>query len=223
MPQLSAWLVLDLSERGDQGVRAGATAWLCIEWCCRYRKFMARIVYETATSVDGYIADDQHSLSWLFAVPGGDDPQLAPPQAAVQVMGSTTYEWVLAELDALKHPEMWHKAFGQRLIVVFTSKPRDAPDGSNVEFYSGDVIEALPALRRAAQGGVMWIVGGGQLAVQFIEAKALNELVLTIAPAALGAGAPLLPTRLESNQLTLTSAHQVGQFARLTYEISYPA
>ena len=28
-----------------------------------------RIVYETATSIDGWIADQQNSLSWLFAVP----------------------------------------------------------------------------------------------------------------------------------------------------------
>lgn len=201
----------------------GSYGCLCREHLCRYGTFMERIIYETATSVDGYIADEQHSLAWLFEVPGGDDPRLAPPQAAVQVMGSTTYEWVLAELDGLKRPDAWHTAFGQSRVVVFTSKQRDAPDGANIEFYSGDVTQALPALRQAARGGVIWVVGGGQLAAQFIEAKALNELVFTIAPVALGKGAPLLPTRLASNQLTLTSAQQVGAFARLTYEISYPA
>ena len=71
---------------------------------------MARIIYETATTIDGYLADEQHSLSWLFAVPGGDDPQLAPPKAAVQVMGSTTYEWVLRELGALENMNVWDDA-----------------------------------------------------------------------------------------------------------------
>ncbi|GAA1452133.1 hypothetical protein GCM10009618_08580 [Nesterenkonia lacusekhoensis] len=53
---------------------------------------MGQIIYETSTSFDGYIADEHHSLSWLFAVPGGDSPELEPPQAAVQLMGSNTYE-----------------------------------------------------------------------------------------------------------------------------------
>ena len=63
-----------------------------------------RIVYETATSVDGWIADGENSLSWLFAVPieEADQASLAPPAAPVQVMGSTTYLWVVAEMGALE-------------------------------------------------------------------------------------------------------------------------
>lgn len=183
---------------------------------------MGRIVYETATSFDGYIADEHHSLSWLFAVPGGGDPALAPPQAAVQVMGSTTYEWVLAELNALKHPDEWANAFGSTHVVVFTRKQRSVPEGADVRFYGGPVADALPTLRKAAGDGDIWVVGGGHLATQFLDAAALDEMVFTIAPVALGQGAPLLPTRIESDRLTLASAQQVGQFARLTYTVSHP-
>lgn len=183
---------------------------------------MGRIVYETATSFDGFIADEWNSLSWLFAVPGGDNPVLMPPQAAIQVMGSTTYEWVLAELDGLNEPDAWKSAFSECQVIVFTTQQRDIPDEADVEFYSGDVADALPSIRHAAGDGDIWVVGGGHLAAQFIEAEALDELVFTMAPVALGQGAPLLPLRIDSDRLTLSSARQVGQFARLTYDISYP-
>jgi dihydrofolate reductase len=50
---------------------------------------------------------------------------------------------------------------------------------------------------RAAAGRNVWIVGGGDLAGQFADAGLLDEVLVTIAPVTLGAGAPLLPRRLE--------------------------
>lgn len=183
---------------------------------------MGQIIYETSTSFDGYIADEHHSLSWLFAVPGGDSPELEPPQAAVQLMGSNTYEWVLDQIDGLSKPEARSSAFGNTRVFVFTSRQLSAPKGANIGFLSGAVEDALPAIREAAGDGTVWIEGGGDLAVQFLEAEALNECVFTIAPVALGNGAPLFPRRLESNQFTLTSAQQVGQFTRVAYTVAYP-
>lgn len=184
---------------------------------------MSRIIYETATSFDGYIADQHNSLDWLFAVPGGEspDPELEPPQAAVQVMGSTTYEWVLNQLGAAEKPEEWTKEFDHTPIYVFTTRELAPPEGSNVHFLNSTVGDAIPTLKGAAGYGDIWVVGGGDLAGQFVGAQALDELVFTVAPVTLGAGAALLPRRVESDQLTLTSAKQVGQFARLTYSISY--
>jgi dihydrofolate reductase len=43
----------------------------------------------------------------------------------------------------------------------------------------------------------VWIVGGGDLAGQFAEAGLLDEVIVSIAPVTLGAGAPLLPRRIE--------------------------
>lgn len=34
---------------------------------------MTHIVYATATSLDGFLADPHHSLAWLFHVEGGED------------------------------------------------------------------------------------------------------------------------------------------------------
>jgi dihydrofolate reductase len=68
----------------------------------------------------------------------------------------------------------------------------------------------------AAGGGNVWIVGGGDLAGQFADAGLLDEVVVSIAPVTLGAGAPLLPRRLE---LRLEELGRNGDFAAARYAV----
>lgn len=70
---------------------------------------------------------------------------------------------------------------------------------------------------QAAAGKDIWIVGGGDLAGQFADIGALDEIVLTIASASLASGAPVLPRRLGSDRLTLHNVHRQGQFVELRY------
>ena len=182
---------------------------------------MGRILFDTATTINGWIADENHSLAWLFAVENGEKPdeRLFPSNAAVMVEGSTTYEWVLAESDLLAHPERWQEFYGHKPTFVFTKRQLPVPRGADVRFVSGAVADALPAIREAAGDGDIWVVGGGDLAGQFLDADALDEIALSVAPVALTGGAPLLPRRVESDRLRLVSASAVGQFARLVYQV----
>jgi dihydrofolate reductase len=182
---------------------------------------MTRVIFDTATSLNGWIADEQNSLSWLFAVDGGQTPaeEVLPTNAGVLVEGSTTYEWVLAESDILAHPERWREFHGDRPTFVFTTRDLPVPDGADVRFVSGDVAAVMPALRDAAGEQDIWVVGGGDLAGQFLDAALLDEIAVSIAPVLLTGGAPLLPRRLDSDRLRLVSAKAVGQFARLIYSV----
>ncbi|MFS0732892.1 dihydrofolate reductase family protein [Microbacterium sp. 1P10UB] len=183
---------------------------------------MTRIVFDTATSLNGWIADEQNSLAWLFAVDGGQSPDegLLPADAGVMVEGSTTYEWVLAESDILAHPQKWQEFHGDRPTFVFTTRDLPVPEGADITFVSGSVADAMPAIRAAAGARDVWIVGGGDLAGQFLDAGLLDEIAVSIAPVLLTGGAPLLPRRLESDRLRLASATAVGPFARLVYEVA---
>jgi dihydrofolate reductase len=182
---------------------------------------MTRFVFDTATSMNGWIADTQNSLGWLFAVPGGMEPDasLLPQAATVMVEGSTTYEWVLAESEILAHPEKWREFHGDRPTFVFTTRELPVPDGADVRFVRGPVADALPAIREAAGDGDVWLIGGGELVGQFFDAGALDEVALSVAPVALDGGASLLPRRIESDRMRLVSAAVHGQFARLIYVI----
>ena len=186
---------------------------------------MGRFLFDTATSIDGWIADEHDSLDWLFAVEGGEEPAdgLFPAQARVMVQGSTTYEWLLRHDDLMTRPEKWQELFGDRPVFVFTTRELEAPAGADVRFVRGPVADALAAIRSAAGDADVWVVGGGDLAAQFLEAGALDEIAVSVAPVTLGAGAPLFPRRVGSERLRLVSAAKVGQFARLVYEVRDPA
>ena len=183
---------------------------------------MGRILFDTATSLNGWIADENNSLAWLFAVEGGEQPDegLVPASASVLVEGSTTYLWVLETEDILAHPEKWRGFHGDRPTFVFTTRALPKPEGADIRFVSGPVAEVLPEIRDAAGDGDIWVVGGGDLAGQFLDADALDEIALSVAPVALTGGAPLLPRRVESDRLRLLSATRFGQFARLIYAVS---
>lgn len=182
---------------------------------------MGRIVFDTATSLNGYIADEDNSLAWLFAVDGGAEPDasLYPASATVLVEGSTTYEWLLRENDVLANPGTWQEFHGERPTFVFTTRELPVPEGADVRFVTGSVSDAIDAIRDAAGDGDVWVVGGGDLAGQFLDAGLLDVVAISVAPVALTGGAPLLPRRIEADRLRLVSAEAVGQFARLVYEV----
>ncbi len=182
---------------------------------------MTRFIYSTATSLTGYIADEEGSLAWLFAVDDASRPDheafLAGIGALVQ--GSTTYEWVLREEDLVAHPERWPEYFGDRPQFVFTTRELPVSAGADVRFVRGPVADALPAIRAAAGGRDVWVVGGGDLAGQLLDVGALDEVALTFAPAALTGGAPVLPRRAGADRLSLRSVERFGQFAHLVYDV----
>ncbi|HWL78986.1 dihydrofolate reductase family protein [Microbacterium sp.] len=185
---------------------------------------MPRVVYYTATTLNGFLADDNHSLDWLFAVPGGEggdaDFMEFLDGIGVLVQGSSTYEWVLEHEDLIAHPEKWPKYYGARPTYVFTSRSLPSVPGADIRFVSGDVNEPWPEIREAAGDRDVWIVGGGDLAGQFADAGLLDEIRVSVAPATLVSGKPLLPRNLGSDRVTLQAVRQMGQFAELTFSVS---
>jgi dihydrofolate reductase len=178
--------------------------------------------YYTATSIDGFIADEDDSLDWLFAVDGGGDNPFAEFFAGVGAfaMGATTYEWVLAHDALLDRPVKWSDYYGDTPAWVFTHRDLPPVPGATLSFVQGDVRPVHRAMTEAAAGRNVWIVGGGALAAAFADEGLLDELILGVAPVTLGAGAPLLPRRLTSSRLTLTAVERKNQFAYLTYAVA---
>lgn len=204
---------------------AGAAASVLVAVRPAYASPVAKIVYRTATALTGYIADEHQSLDWLFAVEGGEAPPFAEFLATVGVLvqGSTTYEWVLRQEDLLEQPDKWQVFYGGRPTYVFTSRELPVPAGADVRFVRGPVAAVLPGMRAAAGERDLWVVGGGDLAGQFADVDALDEVVLTVAPVALPKGAPVLPRRLDASRLHLDEVKRQGQFVELTYQLRRPA
>jgi dihydrofolate reductase len=185
---------------------------------------MSRIVYATATSLDGYLADADGSLDWLFAVEGGDRAIAEAREfmrgVTVQVEGSSTYGWVVEHEQLIEHPDRWQAFYGDRATFVFTSRPNPPiVEGADVRFVSGPVTDHVDEILTAADGGDVHLVGGGALAAAFADVGRLDAIHLSIAPVTLGGGAPLFPTYVDSSRLHLTELHQTGQFVHAEYAV----
>lgn len=167
--------------------------------------------YYTATSLDGFIADPDHSLDWLFQF--GDPEESTYPAFIRDVgaiaMGSTTYEWVVRHLGDPTSglPSKWPY---EQPSWIFSSRERPALPGADLRFVRGDVRPVHAAMTKAAAGKNVWIVGGGELVGQFHDAGLLDEIIVTVASVTLGAGAPLLPRRIVTPPLKLLGTRAFG-------------
>ncbi|MGL5058791.1 MAG: dihydrofolate reductase family protein, partial [Microcoleus sp.] len=150
--------------------------------------------YYTASSLDGFIADSNNSLDWLFQFgeeAGESYAQFISDVGAI-AMGSTTYEWLLKnQIDEGTEPvKSWPY---KQPTWVFSSRVLPKIEGANITFVKGDVLPVHQAMTPAAGNKNIWIVGGGDLAGQFYDRGLLDEIIVSIASVTLGSGARLLP------------------------------
>jgi dihydrofolate reductase len=177
--------------------------------------------YYTATTLDGFIADPDNSLEWLFT---RQQEQYGPmnygdfiARVGALAMGATTYEWVLDHEFSGKDPSEWRWPYEQP-TWVFTHRQLPLPPDAPVRLTSAPVREVHDEMRRAAGDRNVWIVGGGDVAGQFADVGLLDEVIVSIAPVTLGAGAPLLPRRIE---LRLDELGRNGDFVAVRYSVAH--
>lgn len=177
--------------------------------------------YYTATSLDGFIATEDDSLDWLFPLGEVGDTGYGDFIAGVGAlaMGSVTYEWMLRHADHVTASTGAPWPYAQP-AWIFTHRALPTIPGADLRFVQGDVRPVHAAMRSAAGGKNLWIVGGGELAGQFHDAGLLDEILVQVGSVTLGRGKPLFPRRVTTPPLKLVDVRQVGSgFAELRYEI----
>jgi dihydrofolate reductase len=173
--------------------------------------------YFTAASVDGFIADPEHSLSWLLSRdvdvrgPMGYE-RFVERSVGALAMGSTTYEWII---DHGLEGDVSNPWPYDAPCWVFSTRQLRRVRG-DVRVVRGSVADAHPDMVAAAGGRDVWVVGGGGLAGQFVDAGLLDEVWIQYAPVLLGAGVPLLPRRVE---LRLVEVVRNRDFACARYSV----
>ena len=177
--------------------------------------------YYTASSLDGFIATEDHSLEWLFQL--GDINETSYPTFIKEVgalaMGSSTYEWMLRHIvrPGTGSGAPWPYT---QPTWVFSSRSLPKVEGANLHFVRGDVRAVHDLMRKAAGDHNIWLVGGGDLVGQFYDAGLLDEVIVQVGSVTLGSGKPLLPRRIAFPPLSLTSARAIGPgFAELRYNV----
>jgi dihydrofolate reductase len=177
----------------------------------------SRITLHLVSSLDGFIARKDNSVSWLD-VEGSvyeagvsiSEEEAATFVKAIDcyVLGSRTYEHAL-ELG-------W--PYGETPTVVVSS--REWPEArESVEFYSGD-LKTLVDAKLTPRFRNIWLVGGAMLCQRFLELGLVDEIRLVVAPVLLGEGlrlfGPLTETRWDLKNVV---AYKNG-FVELHYAVS---
>jgi dihydrofolate reductase len=140
-----------------------------------------------ATSLDGFIARENGDLDWLptEADPNsGEDYGYATFMSSIDalVMGRNTFEKVLTFGD-------W--PYGNKRVVVLSTKSLTIPANisGSVECMSGSPAEIVARL--AARGLRHLYIDGGTTVQRFLDAGAIQRLIITRIPILIGQGISL--------------------------------
>ena len=132
--------------------------------------------------------------------------------------GRTSYE-LFAQRYA---PGGGNPTYAARLAAmpkyVFSSK-LDKAEWNNTIIVRGDVVAEVTKLKQQ-EGGDLLVLGHGLFAETLLKHRLLDVLALSIYPALLGRGKPLLRAGQAVN-LKLTATKSFSKIVKLTYEPQY--
>lgn len=161
-------------------------------WLFAQRNRRPFVTWKFAATLDGRSAAADGTSQWITGVEARADVHRLRAQCGAIVVGTGT---VLADDPRLtvRHPD-GTDAETQPVRVVLGSRP--IPPDARVfdDAAPTQVLSASPqqALEIIAQQGIhhVWLEGGPTLAASFLAANLVDEVVVYLAPALLGAGKP---------------------------------
>ena len=154
---------------------------------------MRSIILGLGISLDGYIARLDGSVDFLFMP---KDYSMAEFFARIDtaIMGRKT-------LDVALKMGGGSGSYGNMETYVFShSQPPGKRD--KLTFVNQPPEEFVAQLRKQ-KGKDIWLMGGGELAREFLKADLVDELYLGVVPVLLGEGIPLFPSGFPQRNFTL--------------------
>ena len=154
---------------------------------------MRKVILGLGISLDGYIARPNGAVDFLFMP---KDYSMAPFFATIDaaIMGRKTLDVAL---------KMGGGSFGGSSMASYVfshSQPPGERDG--LTFIKESPATFICQLRKHP-GKNIWLMGGGELAREFLIADLIDELYLGIVPVLLGEGIPLFPSGFPQRDFTL--------------------
>jgi dihydrofolate reductase len=143
---------------------------------------MRNVVLGLGTSLDGYIARPDGAVDFLFMP---KDYSMAPFMATIDtlIMGRKT-------LDAAI--QMSGKPYKAEMPTYVFSRSQPPGKRNGLEYVNQPPAALVEQLRQSP-GKDIWMMGGGELAREFLRADLIDGLYLGIVPTLLGEGIPLFP------------------------------
>jgi dihydrofolate reductase len=158
---------------------------------------MARLIYSTLASLDGYIEDSTGAFQWaapdeeVFAFINDLDRSLG-----LYLYGRRRYEimtyWEAANVDlSQSEPERDYRQIWQAAEKIVYSRSLPAPTTTRTRLERSFEPAAVRQLKQSSTSDLS--IGGADLAGQAMAAGLVDECQLFLAPIAVGGGKPALP------------------------------
>jgi dihydrofolate reductase len=150
---------------------------------------MRNVILGLGISLDGYIARPNGAVDFLFMP---KDYSMAPFFATIDtaIMGRKT-------LDAAGG------SFHEKSLVGYVFSRTETPGKRNGVTFTSQSPESLIRELRKTPGKHIWLMGGGELAREFLKADLVDELYLGVVPVLLGEGIPLFPNGFPQRNFSL--------------------
>jgi len=159
---------------------------------------MAKIIENTAKSLNGKIAKSDGSVDWLDTLPNPDQLDYGYHKfynsIGTTIMGYKTYAQVKGWDIAWPYP-------GKKNYVL--SRKKDLTDTEDVTFITNDHISFLKDLKETTAKDI-WLIGGGQVNTLILNSGLLDELIVHTMPIILTSGIELFEESPAQSMLHLT-------------------
>ncbi len=161
---------------------------------------MRKVVLSAGISLDGYIARPDGAVDFLF-IP--KDYSMAPFFQTIDtaLMGRKTYE-VAMKMGGASH--------GPKIATYVFSRSLPSGERDGVIFTNVPPARLIAELRKR-RGKDIWLMGGGELGRDFLNADLVDELHIGIVPVLIGEGIPLFPAGFPQREFTLLENQTYSQ------------
>ena len=183
---------------------------------------MAKVLWHTMMSLDGFIAGPNDDMRWMSVVDGGAGQTV---DEVVQSTGALLVGRRTQDVEDRLQPGFYGGAFRGPFFVLRHDPPGEPPvvKGVTGEFVDVGIDEAISIAKEAADGGDV-VVLGANVARQCLEAGLLDEIIVHVAPVLIGDGVRLFE-RSGSGvvRLQLVSSVEEGETTVLRYSVGKDA
>ena len=155
---------------------------------------MRKVVLGLGISLDGYISRRDGSVDFLFMP---KDYSMGPFFKTIDaaIMGRKTYE------DGLKMGG-GSQFRGSKIAYYVFSRTQPPGERNYVTFVNESPKELVEKLQKQP-GKDIWLMGGGELAREFLKDDLVDELYMGVVPVLIGEGRPLFPSGFPQREFTL--------------------
>lgn len=162
------------------------------------------VFFYGCVTLDGYLADKNHGLSWLHETGSTEDTGYEEfyRNMDVTVMGRRTFE----EIAKLEDAASVYPTTENYVLTHTASLPCKGfiPVGGDIPGFVAGLGEKN-----------IWIVGGNTILAPLLERNMVDHLIVQIAPVLLGEGIPLFTQKEGLKRFRLDEVKRYGQFAEI--------